>query len=51
MEQVYIFDFGDKIKAGYSTNVRKRLRTIELSSGVTAKQIYSVQAGRSVPIQ
>lgn len=48
MEQVYIFDFGDKIKAGYSTNVKKRLRTIELSSGVTAKQIYSVQAGRSV---
>lgn len=46
MEQVYIFDFGDKIKAGYSTNVEKRLRTIELSSGVKAKQIYSVKAGR-----
>ncbi len=48
MEQVYIFDFGDKIKAGYSTNVKKRLRTIELSAGVTAKRIYSVQAGRTV---
>lgn len=48
MEQVYIFDFGDKIKAGYSTNVQKRLRTIELSSGVEAKQVYSVQAGRAV---
>lgn len=48
MEQVYIFDFGDKIKAGYSTNVKKRLRTIELSSGVKAKQIYSVEAGRPV---
>lgn len=46
MEQVYIFDFGDKIKAGYSTNVQKRLRTIELSSGVKAKQVYSIQAGR-----
>lgn len=46
MEQVYIFDFGDKIKAGYSTDVKKRLRTIELSSGVRAKQSYCVQAGR-----
>lgn len=46
MEQVYIFDFGDKIKAGYSTNVKKRLRTIELSSGLKARQVYCVQAGR-----
>jgi len=46
MEQAYIFDFGDKIKAGYSTNVKKRLRTIELSSGVRAKQVYSVEASR-----
>lgn len=40
--QVYIFDFGDKIKVGFSTNVEKRLRTIECSSGVKAKQIYAV---------
>lgn len=46
MEYVYIFDFGDKIKAGYSTCVEKRLRTIELSSGVKARQVYSVNAGR-----
>ena len=48
MEQVYIIDFGDKIKAGYSTDVKKRVRTLELSSGVKARQIYSVDAGRSV---
>lgn len=46
MSQVYIFDFGDKIKVGYSTNVKKRLRTIELSSGVKAKNVYCVNAGR-----
>lgn len=46
MDQVYIFDFGDKIKVGFSTNVEKRLRTIELSSGVKAKQVYSVPASR-----
>lgn len=44
--QVYIFDFGDKIKVGFSTNVEKRLRTIELSSGIKAKQIYTVNADR-----
>lgn len=44
---VYIFDFGDKIKAGYSTNVAKRQRTIELSSGVKALNVYSVVAGRN----
>lgn len=48
MEQVYIFDFGDKIKAGYSKNVKKRLRTIELSSGVKAKQVYSVDGNRKI---
>lgn len=48
MEQVYIFDFGDKIKVGFSTNVKKRLRTIELSSGVKAKQVYAVDASRWV---
>lgn len=48
MEQVYIFDFGDKIKVGFSTNVEKRLRTIELSSGVKAKQFYAVNASRWV---
>lgn len=47
-EQVYIFDFGDKIKVGYSTNVKKRLRTIELSSGIEAIRTYSVAAGRPV---
>lgn len=46
MEQVYIFDFNDKIKAGYSTNVNKRLRAIELSCGVKATQVYSVEGGR-----
>ena len=40
MEYVYIFDFGDKIKVGISKNVDKRLRTIELSSGVKASQIW-----------
>lgn len=44
---VYIFDFGDKIKAGFSTNVAKRQRTIELSSGVKARNVYSVNGGRT----
>lgn len=44
---VYIFDFGDKIKAGYSTNVAKRQRTIELSSGVKARNVYSVGGSRT----
>ena len=48
MEQVYIFDFGDKIKVGYSTDVKKRQRTIEFSSGVAAKRVYVVNAGRNV---
>lgn len=46
MEQVYIFDFGDKIKVGFSSNVEKRLRTIELSSGTKAKQVYAVNTSR-----
>ena len=46
MDNVYIFDFGDKIKVGYTTDVKKRLRAIELSSGIKSKRIYSVHAGR-----
>lgn len=48
MEQVYIFDFENRIKVGYSTNVKKRLRTIELSSGQKAKNVFSVEAGKNV---
>ena len=46
MEQVYIFDFGDKLKIGYSTNVLKRLSTIESASGAKAKQTFSVDGTR-----
>ena len=46
--QVYIFDFGDKIKVGFSTDVQKRLRTIELSSGIKAKQFYAVDANTKI---
>ena len=48
MEQVYVFDFGDRIKIGYSKNVKQRLRTIELSSGQKAKNVFAVDAGRDV---
>ena len=46
MEKVYIFDFGDKIKVGRSSNVQRRLRTIECSSGVKAKNVYTIDGGR-----
>lgn len=42
MEKVYIFDFGDKIKVGRSSDVHKRMRTIECHSGVRAKNVYAV---------
>lgn len=45
-EHVYIFDFGDRIKAGFSKNVPKRLRTVELASGIKVKQTYFIDAGR-----
>lgn len=48
MEQVYIFDFGDKLKIGYSTNVLQRLSTIESASGVKAKQTFSVDGTREI---
>nr|DAE34778.1 MAG TPA: Meiotically up-regulated protein 113 [Caudoviricetes sp.] len=48
MEQVYIFDFGDKLKIGYSTNVLKRLSTIESASGAKAKQTFSVDGTREI---
>ena len=48
MEQVYIFDFGDRIKVGYSTNVKRRLRTIELSSGQKAKNVFVVNGGKDI---
>lgn len=48
MEQVYIFDFGDKLKIGYSTNVLQRLRTIESASGAKAKQTFSVDGTREI---
>ncbi len=48
MEQVYVFDFGDKLKIGYSTNVPQRLITLENASGVKAKQIFSVDGTRQI---
>lgn len=48
MEKVYIFDFGDKLKIGYSTNVLQRLSTIESASGVKAKQTFSVDGTREI---
>lgn len=48
MDQVYIFDFGDKIKVGFSTRVKERLAEIEAASGGTVKQIYVVDAGKIV---
>lgn len=48
MEQVYIFDFGDKLKIGYSTNVLQRLSTIESASGAKAKQTFSVDGTREI---
>ncbi|MBR2329572.1 MAG: GIY-YIG nuclease family protein, partial [Clostridia bacterium] len=46
MEQVYIFDFGDRLKIGYSTNVAQRLSAIESASGAKAKRTYIVAGTR-----
>lgn len=46
MEQVYIFDFGDKLKIGYSTNTKQRLGTIESASGAKVKRIYTIDGSR-----
>lgn len=48
MEQVYIFDFGNKLKIGYSTNVPQRLGAIESASGSKAKQIYTISGTRQI---
>lgn len=48
MEQVYIFDFGDKLKIGYSTNVNQRLSTIESASGAKVKQTYAINGTRKI---
>ena len=41
---VYIFDFGDQIKIGQSSNVGRRLYTIEMASGRKVMRLFSIEA-------
>ena len=40
---IYIFDFGDRIKIGQSIDVKRRLRNIETQSGIEAIQHFSTE--------
>jgi len=44
MTNVYIFDFGNRIKIGKSNRVQQRLKTIENQSGEKVKQIFHIEA-------
>ena len=44
MNQVYVIDFGDRIKVGRTTNIEQRLKTIETAGGHKAKRVFNVPA-------
>jgi DNA-binding MarR family transcriptional regulator len=48
MTNIYIFDFGNRIKIGQSKNVQARLKQIENSSGEKAINQFSLEADQEI---
>lgn len=46
MEYVYVADFGDSVKIGYSTNVANRMKQLESIRGRRVKSLYYEKAER-----
>lgn len=46
MEYVYVADFGDAVKIGYSTNVKSRIKQLEYRKGRRVKSLYYEKAER-----
>ena len=46
MEYVYVADFGDSVKIGYSTNVANRMKQLESVRGRRVKSLYYEKAER-----
>lgn len=43
MKQVYVIDFGDKVKAGITDNIKRRISQIQCSAGSKAIRFTSIQ--------
>lgn len=48
MEYVYVADFGDKVKIGYSTSVKNRIKQLESITKKKVKELYYEKAERPI---
>lgn len=48
MKQVYVIDFGDKVKAGITDNIKRRISQIQCSAGSKAIRFASIQGDHAL---